>query len=377
MEQKTLFHVKKNNNFYLDNSDYQVLSLLYKPIIGVEALNLYLTLYYMSIEKGEYYETFLYLADSLSIDTVTKEEIEECLIVLSRFKLLKKLNTNDFTIYPPLSAGEYFSSILITYLKERVSNKEFDFIKDVYLNQKIAPEINEHVTEDDVEKNITYKIRKGDKIIFDFILFKGHAKDSGFTILMEDSEFFTSLAKLFTISLNDMLSLLFETAEDDNTYIKRKLIDKAYQKFQKKQEKEDRQITLGKNDEECISYIKKTLPEDILKSTLSRVSRADASIIQRLRDGLFLSNELISLIVAYSISQHNKLQSYNYFEKIVLDWKDKSITTVEEAYAYITEKYTKTQSKSISKVTDMDSAREWFDDYWDKIVKEAKDEKDK
>ena len=56
MASRTEFSVKKNSNFYLNDSDRSVLLFLYKPIIGPQAYNLYEILYELC-KSGEEFKS--------------------------------------------------------------------------------------------------------------------------------------------------------------------------------------------------------------------------------------------------------------------------------------------------------------------------------
>ena len=357
--------VKRKNMFILDSQDYQVLSMLYKPIIGFEALNIYSTLYMLSL-NNEKINSMLLFKDMTADDMINDSKLKDAFIKLSNIKLLS-IDDENVLIYPPYDAGSFLNSKLGEYLTVYVSKPHLNLLMERFIGKII--EIKTPIDND--INNLSHEIkpceRSRDTLPFSFNEFKIQA--SSFTkVLDSDEQFFSSLASIYSFSLSEMLSLFFDSADDDS-YDKNKIITKAYDKYIKTKEKEKRLEGKTKADEDYINYFLNTKPEMIFENGSRMVSKADRNTVTRMRDELNLSDPMISLLVCYSLATNeHKMHSFSFFSKIDSDWKEKNILTVEDAFLYINSLYSKTYKNKNSQ--NQKSSEEWFEEFWKKAKEE-------
>lgn len=368
MVKKTDFSVKRNGEFRLEVADFKTLSLLYRPIVGNLAYDLYLTLYEMTA-PNPYQGPVILLTDLMANDEMKDQNLNGAIRKLSSFKLVKILSSNAFELFPPYGITDYKNSQLYTYLEEHTSQIEFDYISNQFGWEKAENRAIPSLSVEELSQTIIYKNRKPQPLPFDFKTFKNAAKEAEYLIKEEDKSFFESLATVFNLSLDNTLQLLYETSDDNNIYTKEALINGANDRFVKMQTKNERAKDSTGSDIDHITYIENTKPEVLLKSTNKggAVSIADYNIIDRLRKDLSLSDELITTLLIYSfVTGDNRVKSYPFFEKIAIDWKRRGITNAHDAYFYINELYT----KNMKKVKESSTTEEWFENYWKNIVDE-------
>lgn len=362
------FKLVRNSDFHLNENDYAILNLLYKPIIGIEAYDLYLTMYSLLKEKSS--DTFdsILLIDFMSHSNL-KIDIKEGIKTLANFKLLRLKSSTEYELYPPYTLDEYIKSALYPYYLNETSSKEKEYVSSVFkhnFNEEIPALSLEELT-----KNISFKPKKHKTIPFSFETFKNDMKESGFEIKEEDESFFNSLSVIYDLNLDKMSRLFFE-ASGDTSYTKEDILLRLSENYIKKHERDIKLDNTSVSDKERIEYLKNITPEKLLENSREgEIPAADLSIIERLREKRHLSDELITLLLAYSLATgDNKIKGYSFFEKISIDWKKRGINDIETAYLYITELYTKTNKEN--KTTNKQSSEEWFKSYWDEILKEAK-----
>lgn len=355
--------IEKSSSFHLDESDYQVLNLLYKPLIGNIAYDLYHTFYELLKGKTSATLNTLLLIDLMSHTDSENININKAIKVLASFKLLKIKTNTLYELYPPYNFTEFISSSLLEYYSYKSSLVEKEYVSKVFnyefKNTEKTPNI------DDILSSLKYKTKKNKNTPFSFKVFKETMKESGYEISDEDEDFITSLSILYNLNLDNMCRLFFESS-DDTSYTRNQILNRINEKYIADKEKENKKKNASESELNQIEFLKNTKPEELLrKSSKGVTADADLMIIQRLREKRHLSDELISLLIAYSLATgDNKIKSYSFFEKIAIDWKKRNINDIESAFFHINELYKAKENKK--------SSEEWFEDYWDKIVEEKK-----
>ena len=339
--------VKRNNMFILDSKDYQVLSMLYKPIIGFEALNIYSTLYMLSL-NNEKINSMLLFKDMTADDSINDEKISAYFDMLSKVKLIQIIE-DVVNLYAPYNGVDFFNTKLGEYLSVFVSRVHLNLLMERFLGKIIEIKSPKNDDLNDLSNELNVFIKKTSTIPFDFNLFKSTVSNLR-KVREEDKDFFSSIACLYSFSLQDVVSIFYSGIYGDS-YDKNAMINIAYRKYLRKQKK--------KTDDEIIEYFNKTKPENIIEFGSNRISIADKNTVTKMREELKLSDPMISLLISYSLSTNsNKMHTLAFYKKIVNDWNEKGILTVEEAFLYINSLYYKK------------SDDEWFDELWNKNKEE-------
>ena len=358
--------LKRNNDFIYNDSDRSILEYLYLPLIGRKAKNLYDLFIELTLNKGVVIEPIILLIDLMGDDYKNDEDLKERLRVLSAFKLIKVISRNNFELYKPYSKDDFYSSNLFNLLLDNISNLEKEYI----FNRFNFVE-KENIKDKDIT-DLKYNTSKKRKEAFDFDKFKSYAKESDIIVKDEDKDMFMNLADIFSLSLDDALVALYEGVKEDNTYTKDDLIKVLYERFMRLDKKIKRkEAHESHGDEDIIKELSSLTPEELLEreSNNSKVKEEDKKIIDRLRSEFSMEDELINILLAYSLATKDReIRPYSFFEKIARDWAKKDIKNVSDAYYYITNLYSKQNKKKNEKVTD----EEWFSDYWANYKEEVK-----
>ena len=132
------------NRAFIENRAKDILVSLYQPIIGVLAINLYLTLTNdLSEDKieSDYYSH----QHLMGIMSVTLDQIVEARKKLEAVGLLKtfyredKINNYIYVLYAPLSPSEFLNHpILNVVLYNNLGKKEYDSIIEKYRTRKVV-----------------------------------------------------------------------------------------------------------------------------------------------------------------------------------------------------------------------------------------------
>lgn len=365
--------LKRNNDFIYNDSDRSILEYLYLPLIGRKAKNLYDLFIELTLNKGVVIEPIILLIDLMGDDYKNDEDLKERLRVLSAFKLIKVLSRNNFELYKPYSKDDFYSSNLFNLLLDNISNLEKEYI----FNRFNFVE-KENIKDKDIT-DLKYNTSKKRKEAFDFDKFKSYAKESDIIVKDEDKDMFMNLADIFSLSLDDALVALYEGVKEDNTYTKDDLIKVLYERFMRLDKKNKRKEELGSDtDEERIKKLSSMTPEELLEgeSNNSKVKEEDKKIIDRLRSEFSMDDELITILLAYSLATKDReIRPYSFFEKIARDWAKKDIKNVSDAYYYITELYNKANNndnKYYRNKGNKPIEDDWYDNYVKNYIEEMK-----
>ncbi len=127
------------NRTVLYEEDRRILYMLYQPIIGGEAINLYFTLVSF-LDRREVISSGLTHHDIMKSTQFNIEKIKSSREILEAIGLLKTyvkesdtVNSYIYEIYSPLKACEFFKdSLMATLLRDAVGLKEYKRIKEYF-----------------------------------------------------------------------------------------------------------------------------------------------------------------------------------------------------------------------------------------------------
>ena len=280
------------SSFTLSNDDVNVVSLLYAPLMGSDALMLYLGLYSL-IERNNLKSESIKHEDFFDIFSFTSVSFLKARIKLEGIGLLISYEMQDksytYVICPPLTAKSFIKDATLgLYLYAKITKDTFDFIYNHFKVEKIdkANAINITKTFDDVyqsqiDNEITY-----DK--FKYILGKRTNRNLKIKNYNFDFDFFVKGINL------DFLETGIKEIKQENTYLKNKIDNmekdmKELLNFKKEIEKkeienEKKRIKIDsniiKNNNDYKKYLKNWInPNQIVKTELlMRLSRDGDSV---------------------------------------------------------------------------------------------------
>ena len=143
------------NKTILQENDSKILTMLYQPIIGITAVNLYMTLCH-DLDKNEFMSeecSHHHLMTNMRINLediiIAREKLEGVGLLKTYYKESEDVNNYIYEIFSPLSASEIFSHpILNIVLYNNVGKKEYERL----INNFKLPRIN-YSSYEDITKN--------------------------------------------------------------------------------------------------------------------------------------------------------------------------------------------------------------------------------
>ncbi|MFW5889020.1 MAG: DnaD domain protein [Bacillota bacterium] len=368
-------HLKRNDIFIVSAEgvcstvDYQVLSLLYQPIIGQSAFILYLTLLNLvdrqSLSSNEYLHSDLESLLNLEINEIEKERYK-----LEAIGLLVTFFASDSFTYEiklPLSARSFVNDgILGEYLISNITKTRFKKLLKIFKvkqpNKKQKYNISKAFNEifpqiDKVYKN-DYETALLSGKAQSFRKLNGHDLDWRF---LQDSvpkdlldinklteaikNKINQLSYVYHLNEIEMKNIMVKSIDSNNNLNIEDLARNARHRFdelqadsvgEKTSKKEIHKETEVKT-ENIEEYFNKISPKVLLEELNDGiVLTSDLKIVERLLDEVGLNTGVINVLLAYIYKQKdNKLPGYAYFQKVALSWKRNKINTVENALQYI------------------------------------------
>ncbi len=127
------------NRTILHNSDRKLLTILYQPIIGGMAINLYLTLWALldikeiSSNLIDFKKVMNQTGYTINEVMEAKKNLEAIGLIKTYMRSIEKQNDYLIAIYSPLDAGRFFSNPLFcNLLLTSVGKVEFESIRNLF-----------------------------------------------------------------------------------------------------------------------------------------------------------------------------------------------------------------------------------------------------
>ncbi|MCF7924068.1 MAG: DnaD domain protein [Candidatus Izimaplasma sp.] len=349
--------------------DYQVLTLLYQPIIGKSALILYLTLLNLVDRQSMISDEYLH-SDLESLLDIETSEIEKERYKLEAIGLLVTFFASDsftYEIKMPLSARSFVNDgVLGEYLISNITKTRFKKLLKIFKikqpNKKqkyniskafneIFPKIDK-MYKNDYESSLlsgkaqTFRKLNGHDLDWRFIndsvpkdildinklteAIKNKINQLSYVYDLNEIEMKDVMIK--SIDSNDNLNIeeLARNARNRFDELQAKTVSK---KASKKELHKDVEIKSDNLEEYFNNISPKILLEELNDGI---VLTSDLKIAERLLDEVGLDTGVINVLLAYIYKQKgNKLPGYAYFQKVALSWKRNKINSVENALNYI------------------------------------------
>jgi len=399
--------MKRNDSFVVSaegicsSIEYQVLSLLYQPIIGQKALALYLTLLNLVDRQHLTSEEYLH-SDLESMLNMDVKDIEQERYKLEAIGLLVTFFTSDSFTYEvklPLSARSFVNDgIMGEYLISQVTKTRFKKLIKIFKvkqpNQKQKYNISKAFNE--VFPNITkaykkdyetslmsgksqnYRNLNGHDIDWRFIrdsiskdildvsllteAMKNKISQLSYVYDLNEME----IKEIMIQSMNEHQLNIEDLARNARNYFDQRQADKQENKPAHRKIYQDKTHQNYDNLEE---YFDQISPKNLLEELNDGiVLTSDLKIAERLMDEVGLNTGVINVLLAYVYKEKgNKLPGYAYFQKVGLSWKRNKINSVKTALQYIKHiDHMKQQQKQPYKkrqTEKTDVQIEWLDKY--------------
>jgi replication initiation and membrane attachment protein len=391
------------NRTILNDNDRKVLTMLYQPIIGYTAVNLYFTLW-ADLDKKEIMSiefTHHHLMGSMKLRLSEIVEAREQLEAIGLIKTyLKKgdINTYVYELYSPISANEFFNHpILNVTLYSNIGKIEYDKMIKYFSIPKINLKDYEDITtsfseiytsvpsdlEDSFKEEITKKTKGSlnikSKIDFDLLITSMPKDIVNERIFTNDlRSLINQLSFIYNIDSLNMQGIIRNTFTE-NGRIDKDLLRKAcrnYYQFEEggslptlvyRSQPEYLRSPIGNTSKRAklIYTFETTTPYDFLKSLYNNGEPTirDLKMIEALMIDQELKPGVVNVLIDYISKINNKKLNKSLVETIAGQWKRLNIETVDEAMSIAEKEHKKYKNKTDKpvKINRVESIPEWFD----------------
>ncbi|XFA98872.1 DnaD domain protein [Candidatus Izemoplasma sp. B36] len=375
--------------------DYQVLTLLYQPIIGDSAFNLYLTLMNLMDRQTLLSEEYLH-ADLESLLNRKLDLIEADRFKLEAIGLIVTFFAKDSFTYEiklPLSARSFVNDgILGQYLISAITKTRFKKILKIFkINSsnkrqkyniskafnEVFPAIGNQdlLQENNLISGKKQKFVSLSKYNFNWRLFSDSVSEEIFNLndLTEAIKLkIESLSYVYGLNELMMKDVMIKSLNDNNQVDIERLARNARYEYEKLNEvepkKEAKEKSINRNTPtDPVEYFKSVSPIQLLNEIGDNmVSVADLRTVERLIDEVGLAPSVVNVLLAYiARTKEGLLPGFAYFQKVGQTWKRNQINTVEIAMDYV--KHLESRKKSnftgYNKNKPKDAEIDWLEDY--------------
>ena len=375
--------------------DYQVLTLLYQPIIGESAFNLYLTLMNLMDRQTLISDEYLH-ADLESLLNRKLDLIEKDRFKLEAIGLIVTFFAKDSFTYEiklPLSARSFVNDgILGQYLISSITKTRFKKILKIFKlsstnkRQKyniskafneVFPAIGnqELLQEDNLLSGKKQRFVSLSKYDFNWRLFSESISDEVFNIknLTEAIKLkIESLSYVYGLDELVMKDVMIKSLNDNNQVDIETLARNARYEYENITEsqpkKEIKEKPVNRNTPtDPVEYFKTVSPIQLLNEIgENMVSVADLRTVERLIDEVGLAPSVVNVLLAYiAKTKEGVLPGFSYFQKVGQTWKRNQINSVELAMDYVKHLETRknTNYSNYNKNKPKDVEIDWLEDY--------------
>lgn len=385
------------NKTILNEYDRKIITMLYQPIIGMNATGLYFTLW-SYIEKNEILSrewNHHHLMTSMRISLKEIKEAREKLEGIGLIKTyLRKGNVNNYVyeVYSPVSPSEFVNNpILGVTLYNNVGDTEYEKIINYFKIPRVSLKDYEDITlkftdvfettnlsnyetiDKDIKRVNSNKLELATKndlsTIFSFIPeemlnIKTITKDTkeliyklGFIYDFDDER----MSELIRNSLNEKRAI-------DKTLLK--MNARKYYEFEHsgklpsliyRNQPEYLRKAAGENTKKAkiIYQFESTSPYDFLmnKNNGAKPSKKDIELLEILLIDMDLKPGVVNVLIDYVLKINNNKLTRNFVEVIASQWARNKVETVEAAMKLAEKEY---KSRKLSKPS-VEEKPEWLD----------------
>lgn len=391
------------NKAIISEHSRKLLSMLYQPIIGSSATNLYFT-YWSNLDMNQVMSrefTHHYLMSNMNLsidDMVEAREKLEAIGLIKVYVHKGSINQYIYELYSPLSASEFFMNpILSTALQNSLGKMEYERLISCFEVPKINLKNYEEITcsfhdvftvAPSTPLEQANRIRKNSKLGLSF----SPTIDLSNVLSAIPSEMLEQ--KSIT---NDMKDFLYKISfiynlEDDifisilrNSINEKHIIDKELVKencrkyysfencgklpsiiYKNQPEFLRRSVTDTSKKSKFIYDMETTSPFDFLTSKNNNVrpSQSDLQILTMLLIDYNLTPGVVNVLIDYVLKINNNKLIKAFVENIATQWKRSNVQTVEEAINMAKKENNGKKNRETKKVVSVKVKEEkpdWFD----------------
>lgn len=394
------------NKTILHNEDRKIITSLYLPIIGTDAVMLYFTLW-ADLDNSEILSSEFSHQKLVSSLRITINELQTSFDKLEAIGLIKafikegNVNNYIYEIFSPVSASEFLSHpILNIVLYSNVGKREYDNLVKSFkiprLNTSNYKDITKSFNDvfestsmtsydlslEDIRKYNKLKLNINSNFDFNFLISSMPKNlDTSKMFSKDIKELIINLSFIYDIDAIKMANIV-KVSLNDNGSINRESLRKNSRNFYQFNNGGLLPTIIDNNQPEYLRkpigdtsrrakmiYTFETIsPRELLinKNNGNEPTRRDLKLIEDLLIDYKLKPGVVNVLLDYAINVNNKKLTRGFVETIAGEWQRKGIETVEDAMNNC-EKVHKKSSKRNYKDDNVNmKTPDWFDKEIDK-----------
>lgn len=389
------------NKTILHNEDRKIITSLYLPIIGTDAVMLYFTLW-ADLDNSEILSSEFSHQKLVSSLRITINELQTSFDKLEAIGLIKafikegNVNNYIYEIFSPISASEFLSHpILNIVLYSNVGKREYDNLVKAFkiprLNTSNYKDITKSFNDvfestsmtsydlslEDIRKYNKLKLNINSNFDFNFLISSMPKNlDTSKMFSKDIKELIINLSFIYDIDAIKMANIV-KVSLNDNGTINRESLRKNSRNFYQFSNGGLLPTIIDNNQPEYLRkpigdtsrrakmiYTFETIsPRELLinKNNGNEPTRRDLKLIEDLLVDYKLKPGVVNVLLDYAINVNNKKLTRGFVETIAGEWQRKGIETVEDAMNNC-EKVHKKSSKRNYKDDNVNmKTPDWFD----------------
>jgi replication initiation and membrane attachment protein len=406
------------NKTNLNENDRKILSMLYQPIIGFEAISLYLTLWsdldksYIMSKEFTHHHLMMSMRFKLENIVLARQKLE-AIGLLKTYSKEENIKSFVYELYAPLNEYDFFNHpILSVVLHNNIGDKEYEKIVNYYKNPKINLKEYKDITTsfneifdfkplsnvenfiDDIRKKETNDLNINATFDFDMLIESLGKFITKNTLTDENKDLIIKLSLVYNIDATHMSNIVKSIINESGIINKEELRKKTKEYYQFEENGKSPSLVNKtqpsnlrnpysdvSNKAKMIYTFETTTPYNFLTSKYNGVipTNRDLKLLETLIVDHDLNPGVINVLIDYVLKVNNQKLAKEFIETIAGQWKRLNIKTVEEAMN-IAESEHKKRKKYLSSKTTYNKKEEklpvWFDQKLDEKIASEEDLKE-
>lgn len=389
------------NKTILHNEDRKIVTSLYLPIIGTDAVMLYFTLW-ADLDNSEIVSSEILHQKLVSSLRITINELQTAFDKLEAIGLIKafikegNVNNYIYEIFSPVSANEFLSHpILNIVLYSNVGKREYDNLVKAFkmprLNTSNYTDITKSFNDvfestsmtsydlslEDIRKYNKLKLNINSNFDFNFLISSMPKNlDTNKMFSKDIKELIINLSFIYDIDAIKMANII-KVSLNENGTINRENLRKNSRNFYQfnnggllptivdNNQPEYLRKPIGDTSKRAkMIYTFETIsPRELLinKNNGNEPTRRDLKLIEDLLVDYKLKPGVVNVLLDYAINVNNKKLTRGFVETIAGEWQRKGIETVEDAMNNCEKVHKKTARKNYKDENANMKTPDWFD----------------
>ena len=389
------------NKTILHNEDRKIITSLYLPIIGTDAVMLYFTLW-ADLDNSEILSSEFSHQKLVSSLRITINELQTSFDKLEAIGLIKafikegNVNNYIYEIFSPVSASEFLSHpILNIVLYSNVGKREYDNLVKAFkiprLNTSNYKDITKSFNDvfestsmtsydlslEDIRKYNKLKLNINSNFDFNFLISSMPKNlDTSKMFSKDIKELIINLSFIYDIDAIKMANIV-KVSLNDNGTINRESLRKNSRNFYQFNNGGLLPTIIDNNQPEYLRkpigdtsrrakmiYTFETIsPRELLinKNNGNEPTRRDLKLIEDLLVDYKLKPGVVNVLLDYAINVNNKKLTRGFVETIAGEWQRKGIETVEDAMNNCEKVHKKSSKRNYKEDNVNMKTPDWFD----------------